>query len=290
MDGILNFNKPKQWTSHDGVAYVRRAARQKRVGHAGTLDPLASGVLLICLGQATRVAEYLMASDKVYQACIRLGVTTDTYDAAGQVTGTYPVQADEAVLRSVLQRFVGDIQQVPPMYSALKHKGQPLYKLARRGLSVERPARQVRISAIVLRQVNWPDFSLDVHCSGGTYIRSLAHDIGQALGCGAHLVELVRQSSGSFSVEQAVTPAGLEAALAEGRLAELLYPLDAALQAMPAVALDAETARRVRHGQPVQLSIPPAPACRAHDESGQLVAVMVYRDTTNSWRADKVFT
>ncbi len=293
MDGILNFNKMQGWTSHDVVAYVRRQAGQKRVGHAGTLDPLATGVLLVCLGQATRLSEYLMASDKVYLARIQLGVTTDTYDAEGQVTGMSEVHVDEAALRTALQRFTGEIDQIPPMYSALKHDGQPLYRLARQGIQVERPPRRVRIESINLCQMAWPELTLEVHCSSGTYIRSLAHDIGQALGCGAHLTGLVRQASGSFRVEQAVSSNELEQAATERRLAELLHPLDAALQAMPAVSLDAETAQRVRHGQRVPLPLSPspaAPACRAYDNAGQLVAVMVYRAETNDWRPDKVFT
>ncbi|MBN1886969.1 MAG: tRNA pseudouridine(55) synthase TruB [Thermoflexales bacterium] len=292
MDGILNFNKAQGWTSHDVVAYVRRQAGQKRVGHAGTLDPLATGVLLVCLGQATRVAEYLMASDKVYLARVHLGVTTDTYDAEGQVSGTSEVRVDEAALQAALQHFTGEIEQVPPMYSALKQNGQRLYRLARQGVQVERPPRKVRIESISLRQLSWPELTLEVHCSSGTYIRSLAHDIGQALGCGAHLSGLVRQASGLFRVEQAVSASILEQTAAEGRLAELLHPLDTALQAMPAVSLDAEMARRVRHGQSVPLALSPgqaAPACRAYDDTGQLVAVMVYRAGPGDWRPDKVF-
>jgi len=291
MDGILNFDKPLGWTSHDAVAHVRRTIRQKRVGHAGTLDPLATGVLLICIGQATRVSEYLMASDKTYLAHIRLGVTTDTYDSEGQVVDTQPVSVTPA-LQTVLQQFVGEIEQVPPMYSALKHKGERLYKLARRGIQVERAARQVRISTITLHHANLPDFAIEVQCSSGTYIRSLAHDIGQALGCGAHLTGLVRQASGAFHVDQAITPARLEVAIAEEHLSELLHPIDAALQDLPAFTLDAELAQRVQHGQFIKLPInlqSSATICRAYDETGQLIAVMIYRDSQDMWQPDKVF-
>ncbi len=287
MDGILNFNKPTGWSSHRVVSCVRKWTRQRRVGHAGTLDPLASGVLLICLGQATRVAEYLMASDKVYLARLCLGVTTDTYDATGQVTGTGEVRVDEATLRAALERFVGLIEQVPPMYSALKHGGRPLYQLARRGVQVERAARRVHIYSIVLTRLEGPELTIQVHCSSGTYIRSLAHDIGQVLGCGAHLVALVRQASGSFRLEQAITPDQFEAAVSEGHWHELVYPLDAALQSLPAVTLDAETAQRVRYGQAVTLALPPGARCRAYDPDGNLVAVMVPRG--EAWRPDKVF-
>jgi tRNA pseudouridine55 synthase len=292
MDGILNFNKAQGWTSHDVVAYVRRQVGQKRVGHAGTLDPLATGVLLVCLGQATRLSEYLMASDKVYLARVHLGVTTDTYDAEGQVSGTSDVRVDEAALQAALRRFTGEIDQVPPMYSALKQGGQRLYRLARQGVHVERPPRKVRIEAISLRQLSWPELTLEIHCSSGTYIRSLAHDLGQTLGCGAHLSGLVRLASGSFRVEQAVNASEIERAVVEGRLVELLHPLDAALQAMPAVSLDAKTTQRVRYGQSVSLPLSPgqvAPTCRAYDDTGQLLAVMVYRAGAGNWRPEKVF-
>lgn len=289
MDGILNLNKPCGWSSHDAVALVRRLIRQKRVGHAGTLDPLATGVLLICIGQATRVAEYLMASGKVYLARLRLGATTSTYDSAGEVTETRDVQVSEAALQAALQQFLGETRQVPPMYSALKRGGQPLYKLARRGLEVERAARPIHIERIVLRQVQLPDVTIEVHCSSGTYIRSLAHDIGQALGCGAHLTALVRQASGAFRLDDALDPAALEAAVGAGRLADRLYPVDAALQALPAIQLDQDTARRVRQGQLVPLTLPPAPASRAYDAQGALAAVLVYDAGTGAWRPDKVF-
>jgi tRNA pseudouridine55 synthase len=290
MDGILNFNKPPDWTSHDAVARVRRLIGQKRVGHAGTLDPLATGVLLICIGQATRVAEYLMASDKIYLARIKLGVTTDTFDSTGQVTGTYTVNIDEAAIRAVLTQFTGNISQVPPMHSALKHQGQPLYKLARRGVEIERAPRQVTIGEIALQELRLPELTISVTCSSGTYIRSLAHDIGQTLGCGAHMTALTRLVSGVFSIEQAVTPDALEATANTGHFSALLHPIDAALHALPAVTLDADTIRRVRFGQAVQLSITPSPTCRAYDASGELAAIMVYRSETGDWQPDKVFT
>ncbi|MBS1245788.1 MAG: tRNA pseudouridine 55 synthase, partial [Chloroflexi bacterium] len=178
MDGILVVNKPQWWTSHDVVGYIRRLTHQKRVGHAGTLDPMATGVLLVCLGRATRVAEYLMDSDKMYRAVVRLGVETDTYDAEGQVVATRPVNVDESDLRAALAHFVGAIDQVPPMYSALKRDGKPLYQLARQGIEVERKPRRITIYDIALREWQSPDATIDVRCSSGTYIRSLAHDIG----------------------------------------------------------------------------------------------------------------
>jgi len=291
MDGILVVNKPQGWTSHDVVARVRRLTHQKRVGHAGTLDPMATGVLLVCLGRATRVAEYLMASDKTYRAVVRLGVETDTYDAEGQVVATRPVDVDESALRGALQKFVGEIDQVPPMYSALKRKGKPLYKLARQGVEVERAARRVTIHDITLREFMSPDVTIDVRCSPGTYIRSLAHDVGAALrgACGAHLTALTRLASGSFTLDDAVR---LEDLTDLENLSGLLRPLDAALQALPAVTLDAEAARRIVMGQAIPASRVEAlgggSLRRAYDVNGALLAIVTCDSAAQVWRPKKV--
>ena len=289
MDGILIINKPPGWTSHDVVARVRRLTHHaaRRVGHAGTLDPMATGVLLVCLGRATRVAEYLMASDKTYRAVIRLGVETDTYDAEGQVVATRPVDVDESALRSTLGKFVGEIDQVPPMYSAIKREGKPLYKLARLGVEVEREPRHVKIHDITLREFLPPDLTIDVRCSSGTYIRSLAHDIGSALGCGAHLTALTRLASGTFTLDNAVTLQDLTGLDLPG----LLHPLDAALQDLPAVTLDANQARRIVMGQAIPASRVEALAGslhRAYDADGALLAIVAYDSTTPAWRPKKV--
>ena len=288
MDGILVVNKPQGWTSHDVVGRIRSLTHQKRVGHAGTLDPMATGVLLVCLGRATRVAEYLMGSDKTYRAVMRLGVETDTYDAEGQVIATQPVNVDESELRAALARFVGEIDQVPPMYSALKRDGKPLYKLARQGIEVERAPRRIKIHDIALRAWQPPDATIDVRCSSGTYIRSLAHDVGATLGCGAHLISLTRLASGSFSIDDAVT---LEDLTGIKDLSGLLHPLDAALQDLPVLTLDADQARRVLMGQPITPGGVEALAgslCRAHDASGALLAVMAFDAATQVWRPKKV--
>jgi tRNA pseudouridine55 synthase len=301
MDGILVVNKPQGWTSHDVVGHIRRLTHQKRVGHAGTLDPMATGVLLVCLGRATRVAEYLMDSDKTYRAVVRLGVETDTFDANGQVVATHPVNVDESDLRTALARFVGAIDQVPPMYSALKRDGKPLYRLARRGIEVERKPRRITIYDITLRAWQSPDATIDVCCSPGTYIRSLAHDIGAVLGCGAHLAALTRLASGSFRLEEAVTLEDLEGlGPTEGvrtfgsprDLRGLLHPLDAALQDLPILTLDADQARRIVLGQAIPLSEVKTSAspllCRAHDASGALLAIMAFDAAAQVWRPKKM--
>jgi len=291
INGILNIAKPAGMTSHDVVDRVRQMSGQRRVGHAGTLDPLATGVLLVCLGQATRVAEYLMASDKVYRAQIRLGVSTDTHDAEGQVTATAEVRVGEEEIQEALASFIGSIQQVPPMYSALKHQGVPLYKLARRGITVEREPRSVVIHDIELLDWTPPLLSILVECSPGTYIRALARDLGQKLGCGAHLQSLTRLASGHFALEEAVSLDELAQAFAEGSWEEFIHPVDEALLDFDPMVVDAQTEKRIRHGQRVQ-----GPAAReggelrrAYSQKGELIAILKYDPQTGFWQPKKVF-
>jgi len=289
LDGILNINKPGGMTSHDVVARVRRITGQKRVGHAGTLDPLASGVLLLCLGQATRVAEYLMANDKVYRAGCRLGITTDTYDAEGRITSQAEVTVTRAQVERELMAFTGSLEQTPPMYSALKVGGTPLYRLARRGQTVTRTARKVAIHTLELLEWTPPEMQLQVRCSKGTYIRSLVHDLGQRLQCGAYLAGLVRMASGTFRIEESITLTELEGAVARGDTARLLHPLDAALQAFPAVTVDGATAKGIVQGQGVQLSADPAASLiRAYAADGRLLALLQHKKQ-DLWQPHKVF-
>jgi tRNA pseudouridine55 synthase len=289
LDGILNFNKPEGMTSHDVVARVRRISGQKKVGHAGTLDPMASGVLLLCLGQATRVAEYLMAGDKLYDARIRLGIATDTYDAEGRISAQADVTVTRAQVERELSTFVGKLAQTPPMYSALKHEGTALYRLARQGQTVARAPRPVEIYALELLEWASPELRVQVRCSKGTYIRSLAHDLGQRLQCGAHLAGLVRLASGPFRIEQAITQTEMEEAFAAGGGAQLLEPLDAALQAFPAVTVDSATATALAHGQRVELPAGvDAPLSRAYSADGHLLALLRH-DQQRLWQPHKVF-
>ena len=281
--GMLIVNKPSGLTSHDVVARVRRLTSTRQVGHAGTLDPLATGVLVVCLGQATRISEYLLGHDKRYRAKIRLGLETDTYDAAGRVIATYEVHVDQAAVRNALQQFVGPIQQVPPMYSALKRKGQKLYELARQGIEVEREARAVVIHSIAVHDVQLPDLTIEVHCSAGTYVRSLAHDLGVALGTGAHVLELTRTASGPFTIEQAVDLEQLT-----DQWSMHLHSIDEALADWPLVVLAESDRTRALNGAPlfsIQLS---GTRCRAHDERGNLLALLIFDQQKQWWRAEKV--
>ncbi|MGC8787036.1 MAG: tRNA pseudouridine(55) synthase TruB [Anaerolineae bacterium] len=287
--GILNINKPRGVTSHDVVARVRKITGQRKVGHAGTLDPLATGVLLLCLGQATRVAEYLAASDKVYRTRLRLGISTDTYDAEGQITSQSEVAVSRDQVEQALQAFIGIQEQMPPMYSAIKRDGIPLYRLARRGQVVPRQMRKVEIYDIRLLTWEPPELEIEVSCSKGTYIRSLVHDLGQRLGCGAHLVSLTRIASGQFRVEDAITLEELEQACARGTVASLLHPLDMALQSFLAITVDLATEHRIVSGQRVRLSNAiEGTLCRAYAADGRLLALLRL-DREGLWQPHKVF-
>jgi tRNA pseudouridine55 synthase len=293
ISGILNIDKPQGWTSHDVVAKVRRLSRQKRVGHAGTLDPLATGVLLVCLGQATRVSEYLMRGRKVYRAAVYLGLSTDTYDADGQVTArAREVNVTLSQLEEALSAFVGRIEQTPPMYSALKHQGTPLYKLARQGKTVERKPRPIEIHDIKLLDWASPVLTIEVACSPGTYLRSLAHDLGQQLGCGAHLSGLTRLASGHFTLDEAISLDALSEAFATGQWAELIHPLDEALLDFEAITLGSQAERQIRFGQQVQGPEPSSSPslCRAYSTEDKLIALLQYDTQTGLWQPTKVFS
>ncbi len=291
ISGFLNINKPLQLTSHDVVHRIRRASGQRRVGHAGTLDPMATGVLLVCLGKATRVAEYLADGHKRYRARAVLGITTDTYDQEGKVASQEPCpQLEAADLQAALQRFTGRIQQIPPMYSAVKMGGRPLYRLARRGVTVERKPRSVEIQGIELLEWAPPALLFEVECSKGTYIRSLAHDLGQSLGCGAYLAELVRLSSGSFSLEDAIPLEVAESSFIDGSWRQLLHPLDEALLTLPAVTLKQDEAQRVGHGRKIRLPRRvEGRLCRVYGPEGELVALLRRGEEADIWQPHKVF-
>ncbi len=283
--GLLILNKPTGLTSHDVVAHVRRITQTRQVGHAGTLDPMATGVLVVCLGKATRISEYLLGHDKRYRAKIRLGVETNTYDADGAVTATCKVNVDRADVENALQRFVGKIQQVPPMYSAIKRQGQKMYELARQGIEVVREARSVVVYSIELLDFQTPDVTIEVTCSAGTYIRSIAHDLGAASGTGAHLIELTRTASGPFTLDQA-----LELEQLEEQWPAHLRSIDEALSDWPLVVLDAADRIRALNGAPIYTLKITGTHCRTHDEQGNLLALLAFDEKKQYWRAEKVLT
>jgi tRNA pseudouridine55 synthase len=284
--GFLVVDKPVGWTSHDVVDAARRWFGTRRVGHLGTLDPLATGVLPLAIREATKLIPYLPEAQKRYAGTIRLGIATDTFDAEGRETSRYegPWPAREEIA-AALGEFVGDILQQPPMYSAVKHEGEPLYRLARRGETVDRPPRKIRIHSIEVESYEAPDVGLSVHCGPGTYVRALADDLGQRLGCGAHLAGLRREASGPFEIGTAKTPEELDAETPEARQAALVAPHEAL--GIPALALLSEDVRQIRHGSfvrcPPMASRPPRPGQRvmAQDEEGAAVALLEVRPDRN---------
>ena len=244
MLGFLVIDKPVDWTSHDVVGKLRRILRTKRIGHAGTLDPLATGVLVVAVGPATRMLQYLPLEPKVYEVTVRFGVSTTTFDAEGEVIQERPVPADlPAQIEAQLPRFRGEIQQLPPMYSAVKKQGKPLYAYARQGVSVEREPRRVTVSALEALEIEGTDVSFRIECSGGTYIRTLAHDLGEEIGCGAHVVALRRTRVGDF-LEGVAIPL-------EEVGAEKLISLRDALRSLPQYSLTEQETRDIRQGRPI---------------------------------------
>jgi tRNA pseudouridine55 synthase len=253
LDGVLLLDKPLGLSSNDALIRAKRLYLAKKAGHTGTLDPLATGLLPLCFGEATKFSQDLLEADKTYEATMRLGIRTTTGDAEGEALESRDVTCDEAAVLASLAKFRGEITQVPPMYSALKRDGKPLYEYARAGQTVEREGRQVTIHALELIACALPDVTFRVTCSKGTYVRTLAEDIGEALGCGAHLVALRRTGVGGLTLEHAVTLDVLSDA-AEAERDTWLQPVDALLSTFPAVRLDADATRRFLHGQRLKLS------------------------------------
>ena len=292
--GILVVDKPLGATSFDVVRRVRRATGEKRVGHTGTLDPAATGVLIVLLGQATRITEYLMDMPKTYRGTVRLGVSTTTYDAEGDVVREADATGvTEKMLREALADFVGEIEQVPPAHSALKIDGERAYHRARRGETVAMKARPVSIYRSDLLRFEPPIAEIEVECGRGTYIRSLAHDVGERLKIGAHLASLVRTRIGPFRVEASADEATLTTAFEDGSWRELLQPTDCGLMALPAITLEIEDEKDIRHGQAVALTgvepLPDGTEARAYAEDGSLVGIISFDAATGMWRPRKVF-
>jgi tRNA pseudouridine55 synthase len=291
MDGILNVNKPREKTSFSVVTLVRRLTGEKRVGHAGTLDPLASGVLPVCIGQATRLVEYMMDTAKTYRAEIELGITTDTYDAEGKVTQkTDASNINRKQVETALSMFRGEITQTPPAYSAVKYHGKPSYKLARAGIAIVPKRRLARIDRIEVIDWQPPVVTVEIDCGKGTYIRSLANDLGQMLGCGAYLKNLARLRCGAFDIADSVTIDELEEAFRVGYWEGLLYPMDSVLTSLPAVVIGEENERAVCNGKAVPLEgCSPADLYRAYNQCGNLLAVLRFDTERGLWQPEKVF-
>jgi tRNA pseudouridine55 synthase len=283
--GFLVIDKPQGLTSHDVVAKVRRGIRVKRIGHAGTLDPMATGVLVLCIGAATRLSEYVMASQKIYTATIQLGIETDTYDADGHVVATADVtHLSPQDIDMALSHFQGDVAQVPPMYSAIKQGGKKLYELARQGKEIDRPSRQVHLQTELL-ELALPTLKVRVTCSAGTYIRSIAHDLGALLGVGAHLTQLRRDASGLL--HDPVPWDTLVAAMADDTWMQYLIDERIALAHIPEIHLTGDQTEDVLQGRQIPKIDISADLCRAYSSRGQFIAILSPND--NQWQPIKVF-
>jgi tRNA pseudouridine55 synthase len=291
IDGIFNINKPTGMTSLEVVKIVRRLSGERSVGHAGTLDPGATGVLPVCLGQATRVIPFIVEAHKIYLAEIELGVSTDTYDADGNVTQKAdPSNITREQVEGVLPSFSGSILQKPPMYSAVKHQGKRLYDLARSGIEVEREPRRADVFRLKLMDWRPPHCTITVECGKGTYIRSLAHDIGQSLGCGAHVKELARLRSGIFDIDDSVTIPQLEASFEHNYWQDILHPIDIVLEDWMAVIVSGEKEHAIKNG--CQLALGEGKDedyCRAYSIDGRFLAVLHFLPEKSLWHPVKVF-
>ena len=284
-EGLLLIDKPAGPTSHDIIQQLRRVSGVRRIGHAGTLDPLATGLLLVCIGRATRLLEYLLAQPKRYETAVRLGRSTDTFDAEGTIISEKPVDVTAVDIEQALQQFRGPIVQYAPAYSAVKRDGVPLYKLARQGLEVERPAREVTVSNLEMLSWQDPTVHLDITCSSGTYIRSLADDLGNSLGCGGYISALRRTAVGTFTIEQAVALPELD----NSNWSEQLLPPDTAVRHLPKIEFSAEEARRLLLGQRVPGAdvIEEGAPARAYEQYGRFLGIVVAAG--QAWQPHKMF-
>lgn len=287
MNGILLIDKAEGWTSSDVVIKLKGVLRERRVGHSGTLDPMATGLLAVFIGRATRAVEFAEAHDKRYTAGLRLGVTTDTQDVTGSVLRSCQANVAEDELKAVLTRFTGELEQIPPMYSAIKINGQKLYDIARRGGEVERRPRHITVSGISVVGRSGNDFVLDISCSKGTYIRTLCNDIGDALGCGGCMSSLRRTAAGDFSVSQAYTIDEVVAAAAAGEAGKLLLPTDSMFAALPRCTAGAQDERRIKNGNEIKTPALADGDYRVYSDSGEFL--MLGRAENGRMRTIKSF-
>lgn len=289
ISGVLVIDKPVGMTSHDVVQVVRKGTNIRRAGHTGTLDPRASGVLIVLVGPAVRLSEYVSASDKRYQAVITLGKTTDTYDEDGMQTSSAPVNITEEQFEKELMTFVGDIEQTPPPYSAVKVNGRKAYEMARQGEEVDLAPRIISVYSLELLEWAPPEVVIDIFCSSGTYVRSLANDLGDRLGCGATLTGLRRTKSGRFTLRDAVPLRKLNEAFTNGTWYQYLIPAAEALSDWPAVELSVEQMDTIRHGNRIAADSEVGKKARGISEQGELVALLELDEATNEWQPKKVF-
>jgi tRNA pseudouridine55 synthase len=289
ISGVLVVDKPVGLTSHDVVQIIRKGTNIRRAGHTGTLDPRASGVLVVLIGPAVRLSEYVSASDKRYQAVMALGASTDTYDADGTVTSTSSVEVNEQQFEEALTSFVGEIEQIPPPYSAVKVKGRKAYEMAREGEEVDLAPRKIKVYSLELLEWAPPEVVVDVYCSSGTYVRSLAHDLGEKLGSGAHLVGLRRTKSGRFTLRDAVPLRKLREAFETGNWYQYLIPAAEALSDWTSLELNHDQVESVRHGHRVTVETTMGEWIRGISEQGELVALMEFDPATNEYQPRKVF-
>jgi tRNA pseudouridine55 synthase len=291
ISGVLVVDKPVGMTSHDVVQAIRMGTGIRRAGHTGTLDPRASGVLVILVGPAVRLSEYVSASDKRYQAVIRLGASTDTYDADGRFTqqANAPINVTEQQFEETLKQFIGEIEQTPPPYSAVKVQGRRAYDMARQGEEVDLAPRKITVHHLEVLEWAPPEVVVDVHCSSGTYVRSLANDMGNALGCGAYLIGLRRTKSGRFSLRDATPLRKLQEAFQIGNWYQLLIPAAEALADWPAIELDPDQVEAIKHGHRIPAAEDAKGMVRGVSMAGELVALLELDETAREWQPKKVF-
>ena len=272
VDGVLLLNKPVGLTSNTALQKAKRLLNAKKAGHTGTLDPFADGLLPLCFGEATKFSHYLLDADKTYRAVMLLGVTTATGDPEGEVMQTRPVMVAEEAIHAILPRFMGEIEQIPPMHSALKHRGRPLYEYARARIEIDRPPRRISIYALEIIECALPQVAFKVQCSAGTYIRTLAQDIGAALGCGAHLTALTRTASGGFGLADARTLENLEA-LDEPQRHTMLLPADCLVRHLPEIFLDAAASHALCQGRSLPTVLTPSELVRVYGHEQQFLGL-----------------
>lgn len=289
ISGVLVIDKPVGMTSHDVVQVVRKGTNIRRAGHTGTLDPRASGVLIVLVGPAVRLSEYVSASDKRYQAVITLGKKTDTFDEDGKQLASAEVNVTEEQFEKELKTFIGDIEQVPPPYSAVKVQGRKAYEMAREGEEVDLAPRIISVYSLEMLEWAPPEVVIDIFCSSGTYVRSLANDLGERLGCGATLTGLRRTKSGRFTLRDAVPLRKLNEAFTDGTWYQYLIPAAEALSDWPALELSNEEMETVRHGNRIPAIPTPEKKARGISQQGELVALLELDEATNEWQPKKVF-